>query len=875
MAQSAGTRLGPYEIVGPLGAGGMGEVYKARDTRLDRTVAIKVLPARFAADPQFRERFDREARAVAALNHPHICTLYDVGHQDGTDFLVMEYLEGETLATRLAHGALPLGQALRFAIEVADALDKAHRSGIFHRDLKPGNIMLLKSGAKLLDFGLAKARRPVVAGTGLSMLPTTRANLTAQGAILGTFQYMAPEQLEGREADTRTDIFAFGAVLYEMLTGRKAFAGATQASVIGAIMHADPPLLSTLQPLAPASLDRLVGRCLVKDPDERWQSVADLASELRWIEQTSSDATSQPAGVASATTLRQARLRARVHLVAAVLGALAIGSLASALYLRRAPADAPEMRVEIATPGADGFLAEFALSPDGRTLAFQAAADGKAQLWLRALDAEAARPLAGTEGGRRPFWSPDSRSIAFFANGQLKRIDVAGGPPVVLVSANGQGGTWSANGEILFAPQDTGPLYRVSARGGEAVAATRVDPPRITGHWHPFFLPDGRHFLFSGWGTPDQKGVYLGSLGSTNTQRLFAANSSVVFAPPDRVLYARQGALVEQRLDVKTWQPIGEPLPVAGAVAVDIDCGDCVAASTSATGLVAYRPTGPARQLVWVDRSGHETGRVGAPDTALRQAFQPSHDGRSLAFARAGEYLDIWLLDVASGVSQRFTFEAASKLYPVWSPDGRRIVYSWDRAGVLDLYVKAVDGAGNGTLLWSSSEPKGAYDWSADGRFILYASNSTKTGTDLWALPLTGDKTPVEVAHSAFNEYSGRFSPDGRLVVYYSNESGRPELYVQPFPGPGGKKQITSGGGFFLEWARDSRALIYGEPGNPPRRMAVPITLHGSVAEVGKPVAQESRPFGIMQSRDGQQVLQDKIVKPAAPVTVILNWKPR
>jgi eukaryotic-like serine/threonine-protein kinase len=887
---SPGTRLGPYELTSQIGAGGMGEVYKARDTRLNRTVAIKVLPLSQPDDAQARDRFDREARAIAALTHPHICTLYDVGvatlsggasqvrNQPPVTirYLVMEHLDGETLADRLRNGPLAIARALHYAVQIASALDKAHRGGIAHRDLKPANVMLVKADAKLLDFGLAKRAMGGLDALGGTTAPTVADSqdhggletITTPGMIIGTVQYMAPEQLEGRDADARTDVFAFGAVLYEMLSGSKAFPGATQASVVAAILDREPASLAALLPSAPPALDRVVMRCLAKDPDERWQSTADLASELRWIEATLGQPAPQTSRDASATQLRAVAVTA--------VAALAAGAIASAVYLRRAPDLGPEMRLQVATPGGD--LTRFALSPDGRKIVFEATIDGKRQLWLRPLDRETAQPLPGTEDGQSPFWSPDSRSIAFFANGQLKVVNVTGGPPLALASSptNGElGATWGQSGWILFVPRNTGPVYRIPAGGGKAEVATRIDPQRITAQWHPYFLPDGRHFLFFGLGTPEQRGIYIGSLDSNDTQRLFDSDAEAVFAAPDLVIHARQGALVAQRLDLATWKPVGDAMPVAEAVATDfLSCG-CAAISPSAVGPIAYRAEGSTRQFTWVDRSGFEVGTAGSPEKFGVGSVHPSPDGQTVAFTRMiGAYQDVWLLETAGGILRRFTFDAANKVGPVWSPDGQRIVFSWDPQGVLDLYEKPVDGAGNGTLLWSSAESKVASDWSPDGRFILYTSANLESATDLSAMPLFGDRKPVTVAHTPFSEGPGRFSPDGRWVAYQSNETGRAEIYVQPFPGAGRRRQITSGGGTSPQWGDGGRVLFY-LTGNGVTEVA--ITSDGHAGAAGKPVPLFTLPPGstYAASRDGRRFLVSKIVKEASPVTVLLNWKPQ
>jgi serine/threonine protein kinase len=501
MSNAPGTRFGAYDVLALIGAGGMGEVYRARDTRLDRIVAIKVLPARLAKDSLFRDRFDREARAISSLDHPHICALYDVGEQQGTSYLVMQYLEGETLADRLKKGALPLDQALQFAIQIADALATAHKAGIVHRDLKPGNIMLTRSGAKLLDFGLAKTGAPLGAGAGLSTLPTTPPNLTAQGTILGTLQYMAPEQLEGKEADARTDIFAFGAFVYEMITGRKAFEGKSQASLIGAILEREPPPLSTLQPLTPPMLDRVVKKCLAKTPEERWQSAKDLHDELRWV----AEGAMAPTAV---TRTPNGRARKRLAWIVPALLVVLVASAFEVAYVRTPP-PLPEMRTEINTPPTTDPIS-FAISPDGRRLVFVASSDGRPRLWVRALDSTTAQPLAGTEGAVYPFWSPDSRSVGFFAEGKLKRLDIGTGPPQSLANASlGCGGTWSANGVILFNATAGGGLLRVPASGGETVAVTKLASGQLN-HFFPNFLPGSQQFLFWAMGTTETTGYISG-----------------------------------------------------------------------------------------------------------------------------------------------------------------------------------------------------------------------------------------------------------------------------------------------------------------------------------------------------------------------------
>jgi Tol biopolymer transport system component len=862
----------------------MGEVYKARDTRLDRTVAVKILPEQLTADPQFRERFDREARALSQLTHPHICTLYDVGDQDGTAFLVMEHLEGPTLADRLTKGPLPLDQALQTAIEITSALDTAHRAGIVHRDLKPGNIMLTKGGAKLLDFGLAKSSAPLVAGSGPSMLPTTPANLTAQGTILGTFQYMAPEQLEGEEADARTDVFAFGAVLYEMLAGRTAFEGKTRASLIGAILKDEPPPISTLRPLSPASLDRVVKKCLEKDPYARWHSVHDLHDELAWI---AADRT--PTIAVAAAAARPWRERA------GWIAALCVALLSSALWVlgsrwRGTPvaADAQEMRLQIVTPpGAS--LVGFAISPDRRALVYQATAEGRTQLWIRSLDSGAARPLDGTEGAlpTAPFWSPDGRSIGFFTTDQLKRIEPDGGLVRTLASApQSRGGTWGTTGTILFAAGSAGSLNTVPAGGGDTVVVTRVDRPRQSGHRFPHFLPDGRHFLFYSLGAPEGRGVYVGTLGSTDTQRLFDADSAAVFAGPDRVLFAREGALWAQRLDLTQLRAVGEAVPVSTQMALNADLFGDVALSETAPGLIAYRAGAGKRQFKWFDRTGREVGAMGGPDEGQPAAPQLSPDGRTLMFRRTlGGNTDMWSLEAGRNVLRRLTLDAARDYDAVWSPHGDRIVFNSDRKGMLNLYETSFSGgtASAATLLLETAEHKNTNDWSADGRFILFMVQSPTTGNDIWVLPLFGDRQPSPVAQTPGSELRGRFSPDGRWVAYESNESGRSEIYVQSFPALDRKVQISTGGGAAPFWRGDGRELFFRSPDD--QLMTARITSSGAQIDADTPSILFALPPGpnrdgstggwYVATRDGQRFLVNTSVEAASPITVLLNWKPR
>ena len=901
MSLAPGVRLGPYEVLSAIGAGGMGEVYRARDTRLERTVAIKVLPEAFASDPQFRERFDREARAISSLNHPHICTLYDVGREQDTDFLVMEYLEGETLAARLERDGLRPDEALQMAIQVADALAAAHRAGIVHRDLKPGNIFLVGkrgsstgvSTAKLLDFGLAKTATPAVAGADLSRLPTTpagKAGLTQQGTILGTFQYMAPEQLEGRDADARTDIFAFGAVLYEMLTGRKAFEGKSHASLIGAIMHAEPAPLSAVQPLTPRSVDRIVRKCLAKDPDERWQTARDLLDELRWTVEAGA-----PQGAAvsamSVAAPRPGRFSSArlAWMVAAIAAAIAL-IVATAAMWQQGAGPLPVTRFEIAVPST-GSPTSLALSPDGRQLAYVATTEGQSRLWVRSLDATAARMLAGTEGASFPFWAPDGRAIGFFAEGKLKRVDLAGGAPQALAdAANGRGGTWNAEGVILFTPVNSvsgagsSVITRVSAAGGTPVAVTQLAAGEGSHRW-PQFLPDGRRFLFfSTLGRSDTQGVYVGALDGGEPIRVLASETPGVFVPPDRLLLVRGDALMAMRFDAAQGTVAGEPISLAQPVGRDD--GVFASAFSASPGTIAYRATGGGqrRQLVWLDRTGTMVGSIGSPDdnNLAGLALDPAGQRIAVFYAVLGNF-DIWLVDAGRGIPARFTFDPAGDSTPLWSPDGRRVIFWSGRSGPLSLYEKSATSAGDEQLL--AVDAGTPLSWSPDGRFVLYQRADSKTGTDLWVLPMTGDRKPLAVVQTPMDQPGGDFSPDGRWLAYESNESGRMEVYVQPFPEAGGKWQASMAGGTQPRWRRDGKELYYVAPDA--RLVAVPVAVSpdGRTLDLGVPAplfrTRLASGAGVIAGRPEYAVapdgrfLMNTVVEDTAPspITVVLNWE--
>lgn len=882
MTLSTGTRLGPYEILTPIGAGGMGEVYRARDTRLERTVAIKVLPSHLSSSPSVRQRFEREAKTVSQLSHPHICALYDVGHQDGIDFLVMEYLEGETLSERLAKGAFPLERALRSAIEIADALDKAHRRGIVHRDLKPSNVMLTKSGVKLLDFGLAKAMtfpsQPVD-----SSLPTAGdENLTQEGTILGTFQYMAPEKLEGKDADGRSDIFAFGATLYEMVTGKKAFSGSSPASLISAIMTADPPHLSTLLPTAPASLDRVIRKCLSKDPEDRWQSAADLSSELRWIADGAHTGGASPP---TAVRKNRERLAWGVSAVALLLAAAAL-----LRYGNREASFAGPMRSSIVLPELSELRAAV-VSPDGTKLALVAKdSSGRNLLWVRPLDSFEAKPLPGTENPAFPFWSPDSRFIGFFAAGKLKKIDASGGPPQSLCdSPVARGGSWNRDGVVLFASLPDGPLFRVSSNGGSPEQVTRFDPSRgETSHRWPFFLPDGQHFLFlvasfASSGEQEKMGIYVGSLASEEVQFLLRANSSVAFAPPDRLFFSREGSLLSQRFDARALRLTGDPLPVSDQVQFYSQISSALF-SVSSNGVLVYQPRTPpsVAQLLWFDRNGKEIGSLGAPADQANPRISP--DGKRVALditdPQTGN-IDVWIYESSGGIATRFTSNPAIDGEPIWSPDGGGIAFFSLRAGHPDLYQKSSSGVGSEEALLQTENAKFLTDWSPDGRFLLYRAIAALTHTELWLLPMAGDRKPIPFVTANFGVSQGQFSPNGRWVAYASNESGRWEIEVASFPGPGGAWKVSSGGGSEPRWRRDGKELFYLAPDG--KLMAVAVKSDPTFeADVAKPLFQIRRRqqtyaadlFSYDVSPDGERFLVNTDVAEATSTTlnVVLNW---
>jgi eukaryotic-like serine/threonine-protein kinase len=890
-ALKAGDKLGPYEVVARIGAGGMGEVYQARDTRLNRIVAIKILPARLADNAESRDRFEREARMIASLNHPNICTLHDVGHHGAMDYLVLEFLEGETLASRLIKGPLPLEQTLQFAVQIAGALDKAHRRGMTHRDLKPGNIMLTKSGAKLLDFGLAKLKQGASApGASLSRLATATNSITSQGSIVGTLQYMAPEQLEGRDTDARTDIFALGAVIYEMATGRKAFEGQSQASIIGKILEVDPPPIRSLQPMTPAALDRVVRTCLAKDPDNRFQSAQDVKLELEWMR----DAAAEPAELAGVPPRAAWRRTLPWALFSATAVVLAVFAWMYEAGLRNAvPAEPVRLQIPLPTKPPLRLTGGLALSPDGRQLAFIAtSADGIPRIWIRALNSLEIRPLRGTESvGSMLFWSPDSRFIAFDSVGKLQKIDVSGGPAETLCSLNlmGVGGSWNKDGTIIFG-QYGGPLMRVSAAGGRATPLTVLDPSHgDVAHTEPYFLPDGRHFVYyRDLGTDGA--ISAGSLDAKPEQqdykRLVQASLGVAYAPSSdpgfgQMLFLRGLTLMAQRFDARHLKISGDPVRVAEEpVAPYWDTG---AFSVSANGTLAYWSPGTVEsQLTWFDAQGKALSSVGQPGPYAAVALSP--DGTRAFVSRAGPDLStaLWQFDLSRGTSTRFELDpSAVESNPIWAPDERSIIYGSVQAGqMMDIYRKQLTGPADAEAVIKSNEWKRPRSWSADGRFLLYVIEGSGTNNKLWVLPLEAGGKPVPFLRTQFEEPDGRFSPDGRWVAYVTNESGRYEVYVRSFsPGPppsagGDKRLISENGGSSPMWRQDGKELYYIDLDG--KLMAVSLTA-GSDFQAGVPrvlFQTPPRAPGWAPSPDGKRFLfLVPETQESAPFTVVLNWQ--
>jgi serine/threonine protein kinase len=812
MSLTSGTKLGPYEIQSPLGAGGMGEVYRARDTRLDRSVAVKILPSHLSNDVEAKQRFDREARTISSLNHPNICTLYDVGHQNGTDYLVMEYLEGQTLADRLCKGPLPIEQVLRYAADICDGLEKAHRCGVVHRDLKPGNIMLTKSGAKLMDFGLAKASvGNAVAASGLtatSATPPGSHPLTAQGTVVGTFQYMSPEQIEGKPADARSDIFALGAVLYELVTGKRAFEGKTAASAMAAVLERDPPPICSVQPMAPPALERLVKICLAKDPDERWQTAHDVKLQLRHIAEGASQITSSAVVIPA-----RKRVKPLPWIVAALCAALA--AVMFFLFNEANHQQLPVLRVEISPPDKMQFNLSgdhggpAVISPDGRYLVFSAYSSNGPQLFLRALDSTTPDPLPGTEGATFPFWSPDSRSIGFFTDDKLKRIEVSGGTPVTICDSTlGRGGSWGPDGTIIAALSYNAGISKVPASGGTPTPVTTLDNVIYSSHRWPWFLPDGKHFLYvavkHNAPTSPDTAVFFASIDGKENRLILRTLSNAIYAS-GRLLFQRENSLVAREFDPSSGKFSGEFQTLSENVQFDAGLWR-MNLSASDNGMLTYASgtSSGTEMLTWYDRGGKKLGTVGERGDFFDLDLSP--DEKHLATTELNTATaTIWVHDLANNRKTRLTFSGGAHLTPLWSPDGKQIAFTSNQQTAIAVKTLG-NGAPDQTLL-SSPKPifQAISDWSHDGRYLMYEQGSG-FNTDLWVLPLFGERKPFEYTKAASR---GTFSPDGRWVAYVGQESGRPEIFVAPFPWTGTKWQVSNGGGASPRWRADGKELFY------------------------------------------------------------------
>jgi eukaryotic-like serine/threonine-protein kinase len=885
MAMLPGKRLGPYEILSAIGAGGMGEVYRARDTRLDRIVAIKVLPTHLADRSELRERFEREARTIAGLNHAHICTLFDIGQQDGTDYLVMEYLEGETLAQRLSKGPLPLEQVLQYAIEISDALDKAHRKGVTHRDLKPGNIMLTKSGTKLLDFGLAKLKQEAApANVSLSDLPTANEPLTAQGSIVGTIQYMAPEQLEGKEVDARADIFSFGAVVYEMATGKRAFEGKSQASLIAAILEREPPLMSSLQPMTPAALDRVVKKCLAKEPERRWQAASDVCDELEWIAEGGSQLALLPTHAAKGG--RSLGRREIIFGSGASLLAAAVTGIA-AWRLKPSPSQ-PVTRTVITLPPGQQLAGlengpALALSPNGTLLAYVARQAGVQQLYLRTMDNLDARPIPGTEGAIEPFFSPDGQWLGFFAGGKLRKVSVSGGAALTLSDAvNSAGASWGSQGMIAFAPAaDLSPLQQVPETGGTPQALTRFDKGEVTHRW-PDFLPGSKAVLFAGGGNVNyftDAHVVVQAVGTGERRNLSQGGTNPRYASTGHLVYAQGGNLMAVPFDSQRLAVIGAAIPVVEDVLQSTSSG-AAQYSISTTGSLVY-VSGAVQsaqcKLVWVSRDGEARPLVAPAHAYLGPRVSP--DGRRVAVAIQEQEAQIWQYDLARETLTRLTFEGNNNVAPSWTPDGKRIAFISNSAGAQNIFWLLADGSGGLERLATSQYTQVPMSWSADGQMLAFLEVNPSTGYDIWVLRMA-ERKAEPFLRTSFNESVPRFSRDGHWLAYISNESGRYEVYVQPFPGPGGKWQISTEGGTEPVWNPNGRELFYRSGG---KIMAVDVTTQPGFA-AGTPRKLFEGPYlaspltnpNYDVSPDGQRFLMLKPAESAeaAPtqINVVLNW---
>jgi len=885
LALDNGAKLGPYEIISPAGAGGMGEVYKARDTRLDRPVAIKILPARFAETPDLRQRFEREAKAISSLNHPNICTLYDVGHQDGIDFLVMEFLEGETLAERLARGPIPYDEMLQIAIQIASGLDSAHHQGLIHRDLKPGNVMLTGEGAKLLDFGLAKAQ---FEGGNQGMTAITRTTpLTGVNTILGTMQYMAPEQLEGKEADVRSDIFAFGVLMYEMATGKKAFEGSSSATLIAAIMERDPVPISTIMPMTPPLFERLVKKCLSKDPRKRWQSASDLNDELRWISQAGSQV-GLPAHLA-------ARRKLKFDL-ARVVGAVAIlcTVVLAFLYYSEMTKAAPELPVARYTVNIKQGLSNIfwpRISPDGKSVAFQADDSlGTNRIWVRPINSLEAYPLLNTENAKRYFWSPDGRNLAFFVGNQLKRIPITGGQAqLVCQGPTGADGCWSTTDLIIFDGTVADTMKIVPAGGGQPRPASLIDTAdgELTYAW-PWFLPDGKHFIFNATVyNKDENArtlhrIKLGSIDATTSETLFELDQNIdriEYSNEGYILFVAQDNLMGLPFDAEKLKVTGEPKPIAMKIGA---ADNTYAFSVSNGGTLLYQTNNHTdmSELCWVDRAGKKIETIGRRGRYYDIDLSP--DESKIAYTSVendANNSNIWIYDLKRNVPTRLTFDPKIDGRPLWSPDSKQVYFASDRNGkFFSVYRKDANGLGDAEVVYTSDSIHcGPSDFTPDGTKLLI--HMVRNNWDIGILSLDSSKRVDMLANSSYFEVMAMASPNGQYVAYVSTESGQREIYVKRLDGTGGKWQISTEHADNPRWNGSGTELFYLTRDN--RVMAVPVKTAGNF-EAGnsrelfqtsiQSAGDVNFPYDV--TRDGQKFLINSRIKDSEPgeIIVVQNW---
>ena len=886
MALAPGTRLGPYEILTLLGAGGMGEVYRARDTRLERSVAIKILPAQFSSDPVRKQRFEREAKTISSLNHPHICVLYDVGNQDGTDYLVMECIEGETLAKRLEKGPLALDQMLKYGAQIADALDKAHQNGVVHRDLKPGNIMLTTTGAKLLDFGLARPTTiPATLATVTAMAPA-HSPMTQEGTLVGTFQYMSPEQVEGKELDGRSDIFSLGAVLYEMLTGKKAFEGKSQLSVVSAILEKEPHAISAMKPFTPPVLDHAIQQCLAKNPEERWQRAVDLGLEMKWLAESGS-------GARAPTS--QERLRPGWHRLALALAAsvtLIAAVLAFEHFNSKPSPEAHVVRFTISPPQNGAFVFNgveggAVLSPDGRSVAFIGRLNKATQLWVRKLDSFASRPLSGTEGVVTAFWSPDSSNLGFFTQDKLKRIATSGGPAQTLCEVHdSRGGSWGRLDVILFG-RVVGGVYRVAASGGvpERVTTLNADRQEVTHRW-PCFLPDGKHFFFMasplGIVSPENS-IYVGSLDGKETKLMFHGSSPIAYAM-GHALYIEDKVLMARPFDPTKLDFIGDAIPLAENIQFNPIISNGVF-SASQNGVLLYQQGSftSSASLLMFDREGRQLSSIGDPGAYTGPRLSP--DGKRLLYVQidpSGGKNDLWIRDLASG-QLRLLASNQRPLGPAWSPDGQRVAYSGVKGRVPAIYVKPANTVGAEQEVWRLTDSfVYSIDWTSDGKFLIFTELLSSTGKSRLAkLPTAGNAGPISVLEASGANFGyARVSPDGKWIAYRTDESGTDEIYVSSFPNVAGKLQVSVAGGSMPCWSGDGKELYYLTPEN--KLMAAELKEANGLLQVvatktlfqtaAAPTRTGGSPYDV--TPDGKRFLVDTQTsdQTSALLNVVENW---